>query len=125
MSDITFIILFQTLLALEGIFNAVMDTCAHHYNNSIFRRWAWFRRGYDLDWHWPWDAPITQVKDAWHFFKMLHYAALMAATGVVAFYSINNMPTFWWVFSNIVAGYVVLRNAVFLAFYKKIFYRAA
>jgi hypothetical protein len=31
------------------------------------------------------------------------------------------MPTFWWVFSNIVAGYVVLRNAVFLAFYKKIF----
>jgi len=61
------------LIFLAGVFNAVQDTIAHHFESSIFNRIKserW-KRWFKSDWQDKPSHPFWFLWDAWHFFKTL------------------------------------------------------
>jgi hypothetical protein len=123
-SPLKYLIFFQACMILEAVFNAVMDTVedGDHFDHSIFRDWPWFSKSHDAGLKWPWGSPITQLNDGWHFFKMLHYGALLAAT-ILTLHAAFPGQYFHFVLLNILFGFVVIRNSVFEVCFKHLFRR--
>lgn len=127
------------LLILAGICNSIMDTCQHHYWESIFK---------NLDNHWwngeqSWrnkyiygkpslgrrkikgtniDFPV-QLTDAFHFFKMWMIFFICAAIALPLSKDLNLMDNAFYSFSVVFVGLGTLWNVFFSLFYNKILKR--
>lgn len=102
------------LIALEGLFNSVMDTLTHHYPSSVFKNWGDFWNP-AVSWRNKYILPkwIPDVfTDGWHLVKLLHICSFLLA---VVFYEAIFQ---WWILDFLLLG--IVRNLVFVLFYDKI-----
>jgi hypothetical protein len=71
-------------IALAAMFNAVMDTLAHHYDTSIFKLNN--RKFWDpsISWRFAKNFPFTTMRmDGWHFAKV---GMIWSALAAIVFY---------------------------------------
>ena len=106
-------------IALEGIFNSVMDTLDHHFSTSIFKNWNPYFWNPSLSWKQKYELPgwiPDAFTDAWHISKFLQIVSFLIAivfyAPITKFFGISLLNT---TVDFLILG--VLRNTVFTIFY--------
>lgn len=112
---------------LAAICNAIMDTCSHHFNESVFFYNSFFdtpnswrdkyiggtpengRRKIKF-WKWKFNYPV-QLTDSFHLFKML--MIVFICLSIVTFKPLFN----WWIDFTL---FGLVWNLIFNLFYNKI-----
>jgi hypothetical protein len=112
---------------LAAICNAIMDTCSHHFNKSVFFYNSFFdtpnswrdkyiggtpengRRKIKI-WKWKFNYPV-QLTDSFHLFKML--MIVFICLSIVTFKPLFN----WWIDFTL---FGLVWNLIFNLFYNKI-----
>lgn len=121
---------------LASISNAVMDTCSHHFSNSVFSKlnpkfWdatiSWMNKYVDGNpskgirkLFWIINFPV-QLTDAWHMFKSLMIIFICASIATFKGYTIYYFEYEWLNIAIAIIVYGTTWNLFFSLYYGYIF----